>query len=432
MRVVCLILAVCLPAAAGPSASQFYRQGRQAERSGEMARAYLLYSQAAALAPNKKSYWLRSQAVRSRAALQAKVTPGAEALDDGAGAEPPDAVTDGDLREARKPQPPKELQALPVLRDFALKADAKQLFEQVAKAYGLEVVFDGDYQAGIPIPFRMDQADYRQALHALQNVTGSFAVPLGERLLFVAKDTQQKRNESEPTVAVAVSIPQPVSVQEATELARSVQQLMEIKRFAVDNTRRLVVMSDRISKVRPAQQVFEELLYYRPEVRVDLEFLEVDRTDTLAVGLDLPTSFALRALSPHSPLPSLPGYLLKLGAGSTLFGIGISDATLVASMSQSNARSLLRVHLRSTDGQAATFHVGDKYPVLTGGYFGGVDSNNPSAYRPPPQFTFEDLGLVVKVTPKINGREEVSLNVEAEFKVLAGQALNGIPVISNR
>ncbi|MBI1787865.1 MAG: type II and III secretion system protein, partial [Acidobacteria bacterium] len=104
----------------------------------------------------------------------------------------------------------------------------------------------------------------------------------------------------------------------------------------------------------------------------------------------------------------------------------------VASMSRSNARSLLRVHLRSTDGQAATFHVGDKYPVLTGGYFGGVDSTNPSAYRPPPQFTFEDLGLVVKVTPKINGREEVSLNVEAEFKVLAGQALNGIPVISNR
>ena len=52
------------------------------------------------------------------------------------------------MEDARKPQPPFELKAAPIHRDFDLRADARSLFEQVAKQYGLDVVFDGDYQPG--------------------------------------------------------------------------------------------------------------------------------------------------------------------------------------------------------------------------------------------------------------------------------------------
>jgi len=296
------------------------------------------------------------------------------------------------------------------------------------------VVFDGDYPpGGNPIPFRLEQADYREALRSVQAATSSFLVPLGDRLFLVAKDTQQKRADLEPAVSVVIPIPQPVTVQEAQELARSVQQTMEIRRFAIDSTRRIVVLSDRISKVRPAQLLFEDLLRYRPEVLVELEFLEVDRSDLVTFGLGLPTSFPIFSQSARLPLPSLPGYLLTLGGGATLFGIGISDGLLAANMTKSHARTLLRTRMRSGDGLAATFHVGDKYPVLTAGYFGPSEfTEGGQAYRPPPTFNFEDLGLVVKATPKIHGLDEVSLDVEAEFKVLAGETLNGIPIISTR
>src|SRR5690242_17705422 len=49
---VCLWMAALtlapVPAAFADQASKLYKEGRKAERSGEMARAYLLYSQAAA------------------------------------------------------------------------------------------------------------------------------------------------------------------------------------------------------------------------------------------------------------------------------------------------------------------------------------------------------------------------------------------------
>jgi general secretion pathway protein D len=86
--------------------------------------------------------------------------------------------------------------------------------------------------------------------------------------------------------------------------------------------------------------------------------------------------------------------------------------------------------LRALDGQAASVHIGDKYPIITQQYLGVDPSVPPLAV--PPTFQFEDLGLNIKVTPKIHDATDVSLQVEAEFKVLGNGTFNGIPVISTR
>ena len=425
--IVCLFVAAI---SAWAAAAQLYKDARKAEEAGEYSRAYLLYAQAAAQDPGNAEYWSRSQALRARALISTE-----PAVID-APAEPPETISEKELAEAREPLPPKELNAQPGRRAIDLRGDARALFEQTARLYGLDVVFDGEYQPGQPFRFRLDDADYRLALQALEAATSSFVVPLSDKLIMVFKDTAQKRLESEPTVAVVVPIPHPVTVQEAQELARTVQQTMEIQRFGVDNGRRLALLKDRISKVRPAQQLFEQLLRHKAEVVIEVEFLDVSANSSLEYGLRLPTSFALVNFgSIWNSKVSIPAGFTKFltfGAGKTFIGLGITDAQLFASMSQSSATSLLKADLRATDGQASTLHIGDRYPILTSGYFGDTGGTDGEVFRPPPSYSFEDLGLSLKITPRVHSTDEVTLEVESEFKVLSGSSVNDIPVISNR
>jgi len=440
---VCLLLGAWLLGGAD-RASELYKQGRAAEREGDVVRAYLLYAQAAALDPDNRMYWLRSQALRTQATLKAKIAP-EPALPSGG---PPPAKLDPDLlvtgpegrqflEESRQPLPPVELVASPARKTFDIRKNLKGLWEEVTAAYGLDVVFDGDYDAGQPLRFRMEDAGYRDALHALEAVTSSFIVPLSERLFLVVKDTQAKRRDAAPTVTVVLPVPEPVALQEVTEMTQAVRQALDSQKFFVDSQRRLVVLRDQVGKVQVARRLVEQLLYHRPEVTIEVEALTAAKHRTLTIGAIMQTSTLIAYFGgAFFSKPSLGGFtkFLTFGGGKTLFGIGILDPAfyqLIATESKSEGRTLIRGTVRSVDGQQATLLVGERYPIQTGAYIGDVTGPG-KVYTPPPPITFEDLGVSLKLKPRVHNAREVTLEIDAEFKLLTGQSVNDIPVLSNR
>lgn len=440
-RIIAFLLAAgcaCLPLDAATPAEQLFHQAQKAEHDGEIVKAYVLYAEAAAADPTNIDYWSRAQALRPAASLIDPSPP-----------QPPEfpsdkidrtlfgTITGADLEETRKPLPPPQLEADPGSRDYDLRGDSRALWEQVAARLHLKVLFDADYKPTRSFRFELANADYRDALHALQAATDSFLVPISPRLIFIANDSTQKRTEFERTAAVAVPFPEGISVQELQELATAIRGVLDSQKLMVDTTRHLILIRDRVTKVRLAEKLLTDLLRPRAQVTIDVEILTTDLSSSLSYGLSLPTSFGLSSFLNQSNLTNASSFLsssfstfLAFGGGASMLGLGVTNAQLFATVSNSSSQSIYHAQVVAVDGLPATLHVGEKYPIITSGYFGNT-SGSGTVYTPPPTINFEDLGLLIKVTAHVASVDEVTLDLDAEFKLLGATSSNGIPVVAN-
>jgi general secretion pathway protein D len=196
-------------------------------------------------------------------------------------------------------------------------------------------------------------------------------------------------------------------------------------------------------------------------VMIALQLIEVKKSDMFKYGISLPNVFnvffngmgmgnttggTLPAGTPN-PFP-FNSRTFNFIAGATqgttssavfhglfptslsLWSITIAEATALANFAASAGRNVLTTDLRSADNLPATFHLGQRYPILTSTFNVGVTVG--AQYVPPPSFRFEDLGITLKITPHIHGMNSVTLDLDSDFKLLSGGSVNGNPIISSR
>lgn len=424
-------------------AAVLVRNAKRAEKAGDLAKAYVYYTQASAIQPRNRGYRAKAAELQVRGAAQIKKASTSEPIDSGSGASLPpenlfESLTAREMAGERQLSSPPHLIAAEGRFDFDLNDTPRALFQKIADRFNLQIVFDGDYPAAGPlVRFRITQVDYRGALDVLQAATASFVIPLGSRAIMVAKDTVAKRNDLEQTVALVVRVPQVITTQELTEIVQVVRQATGVEKIAWETNDDEVVIRDRISRAAPAQALLEQLFSYRPEVMIDLELLQVSTSDMLNYGFTVTNSFPLVYLggiqNSVASIPSGVANLVTFGAGYSLIGLGVAQVQAMFNESFSDARSLFSAQLRSGSGQAGSIHVGEKYPIITSGFVGASTTNTTGSTVPnfaaPPAISFENLGLDLKITPRVHGDDEVSMAIEASYEVLTGDSADGIPVI---
>ncbi len=435
-------MAICLAAAcAGASlAERLYKAGQRAEHAGDTLHAYLFYARAATLDPTNVAYATHKAALQSIAALSSdvRIEPETGVEPDPDTAEAPESGIADDLIDGRDPLPPPSLEGSPEHKSFDLKGDARTVFEKVAEAYGLMVVFDANYQSPPVFTYRMNDVGFEEAFRGLEAQSDSFLIPVNAKLALVARDTPQKRAELEPVMAIGIPIPERISVQESQEMVTAVQSSLDMRRIRTDAAHRMIYIRETVSKINAARLMFSELSRLRAQVEVDVEFLSVEKTSSLNYGFNLPNSFPLvdfghfGSILASTPIPSGVSSFMAFGGGGTFIGLGIAAANAMATASKNSATTVLTSQVVSLDGQAATLHVGQRYPIISNGYY-GASTGTGQVYTPPPTVTYQDLGLVLKVTPSVHDDEDVTLDLESEFSILgAGSSIAGIPIVSSR
>jgi general secretion pathway protein D len=427
---------------------QLAKLAKIAETKGQFATAYALYAQAAAEDP---TYWVRAKALERRALesspqtfrarfdLPNNASPNEPAPESG---DWPMAVsmlppTAEERQEVRQLASPPALKSSGVRKSFQFADNTRYIFEQLGKAYGVQILFDEELRVDKRIKFAMDDVDLAEALRITMAATKTIALTLDEKAVFIAEDTPQKRQTHESHVAISVPIPDATSVQEATEIATALRAVFNLQRMHVDANNRQVFLRDAISKVRPAVNQLHLLMRPKPEVVLEIEFLDISGSATSSYGFSAQNRFNFLNLgglwnSAVSLPTNLASAALGFGGGQSLIGLGIASAELIARASQQRNRILIKTELRATNMTAASLNIGERYPIVTS--FSAQTNGDGTLF--PPQVQFQNLGFNLKVTPRIHGADsstaEVTLDVEAEYTTLSGQSFSGFPAISQK
>ena len=439
-----LALAVSGWASGDRVAARLASEAKQAFDSGQVVRAYLLYAAAYARDPQNSSYRENRDALQSAAMLltQANVQT-ADISQDIALAQaekdnpvpPIERTTLAEFEAGQPLKPIPQVQASAAKADFNLRGPARRILEQVAAAYGVRVVIDPEFTSETPLHFELTQADFRTALQAVTLATGTFVFPVSPTAIYFAADTEAKRDEMEPVVVLTFQLPDALTEKDLIEAANVVRNVLQLKVIGWNGSTRTVMIRDRVSRARIARSTLQALLLPRAQLQVQLKFITVDtdKKDTWGtqIGTDIAVYFLGHVDGFRTIYPAITRAIALVGGGSSLFGLGLVNATVFAQELNTYTQIIYDTTVAVGDRQTASFHVGDKYPIAQTLYTGYSQSQS-SIYNPTAQITYVDLGLLLKVTPSVNGDGDISLDVEAEFNTLGNQVINTVPSIADR
>lgn len=384
---------------------------------------------------------------------------------------------------------PVEIEFAPGQHSFHIRGTRRDAIEQVFKAYGLEAIVDQSVNAD-RVRLDLGEATFKEAMHALGMATDSFYVPLDAHRVLVARDTPENRQRFTRLSLETVYMPGVTSdaMTEMTNLAKNVFGAEEV---APDPSGgRLVVRAPQLN-LEAFNATLRQLLDGESQVMLDVKVIQVAHTHGTNTGVTPPqaiTAFNVYAeeqaiLSQNQALVqqiissglaapgdtlAILGILLASGQvsspllsqGFALFGGGITQSALSAgpttvnlALNSSDSRELDDIHMRLGDAQDGTLKLGTRYPIETSSYsslsptipsipglnlpgsssgLGSLLSQLTGAIPTIPQVEYQDIGLTLKVHPRVQRNGNVALSLDLTLDSLAGQSINGLPVLNNR
>ncbi len=348
--------------------------------------------------------------------------------------------------------------------------------------------------AGAPVRLDLEDATWAQAEQAAELATGTFAVPLDPSRALVALDTKENRAKYERLATETVYLPA-LTGTELNDIANIARSVFGASQTTVHESNNTLTLRAPETQVRAFNFELNELLAGRSETMLDVDIYEVQTQLTGNEGVQLPQSSTVFNLTSEvnnliKNNPTLVQQIISSGlaspgnvgeiaialiasgqAGTSVlsqpfayFGGGITTTALTLTQAEANlqlnesdTRLLDKLQLRLVDQEEGTIKIGERYPIVTSSYsnlatgstsIAGINSAGLSntlqnlginlsaltsaASAAVPQVQYQDIGLQLTATTRVQQEQDVSLKLRLQLSSLSGAMLNSNPIINNR
>jgi general secretion pathway protein D len=398
-----------------------FNRGRRLAATGKFDQALVEYQVAAELNPSNGE--LDAELLATRNKLRAKVAVAREGKTE----------LQTLMERARDlPPPGMDLPAgikMPASLTFR-DASSRDVFTAISRLANISLIFDSAFRdTAVTVDLRNATLD--DALSTVAGATRSFFRVTAPKTIIVIPDTPAKRREYEEEIVKTFYLSN-ADLKETMDLLRMV---LDARRISPTTAINALTIKDSPERIAAAGRVITAIDKTRPEVIIDVELIEVDRTRLAEYGIQIAT--------PSSAPTGLNGSVAINGSAggislSALRNLSQSDILLsgLPSLyyrllkSDSNTRTLANPQLRTTDGVAAQARFGEQVPVPVTTFVpfatGGL------AQQPTTSYNYQNIGVNIDITPRTHHDDDVSLQLKVSVTNISGTGFGGLPTFGNR
>jgi general secretion pathway protein D len=220
-------------------------------------------------------------------------------------------------------------------------------------------------------------------------------------------------------------------LKETSDLLRMVLDARRISPITGTNA---LAIRDTPERIAAAARVLTAIDKARPELIIDVELLEVNRSRLQEYGLQIASSGSA-GINGSVGIATDANAMVTL---KTLQNLSASDVvfanlpTLYYRLlkTDTNTRTLANPQLRTVDGVQAIAKFGEQVPVPVTTFAPIATGGQPQ--QPITSFNYQNIGVNIDITPRTHHDDDVSLLLKVSVTSISGTGFGGLPTFGNR
>lgn len=308
----------------------------------------------------------------------------------------------------------------PITLNFK-NTNIKEVFELLSKLSGINILFDEEIRAQ-PVTVFVKDVSFQYALNLLLSTNKLFMKKLSADTIIIIPKTKAKLDQYQDLVMKTFYL----NNAKAKEVVNLLRSMADTRKVYVNEVLNSITVRDTPEKIKLVEKIIAANDLKEAEVILDVEILEISRTNALSYGWNFQPGLQVGA-SVQGTSASTSGATAGLTSGVTLNqfrslsgdNVVLTLPSLLLSLikQDSDAQTLANPRVRVLNNKTAKFHIGDRIPIQTS----TVQSTATVAVTS--TFEYKDVGIKLNIEPNVHLSNTVTLKMNLEISSL-GDAID--------
>jgi general secretion pathway protein D len=292
-------------------------------------------------------------------------------------------------------------------------ANLRMVLESISKTTGINILLDKDVRPDLKATIFVKNTSVEDTVDLILMQNQLEKKVLSDNTIFIYPNVPAKTKDYQDLKVRSFHL---VNA-DVKQMQAMIKTILKTKDLFIHEKTNSLIMRDTPEAIRLAEKIIADQDIAEPEVMLEVEVLEIDRTRASELGIRYPDQITL---TPNVPSPATLGSILARQTRDTLIASPIPSVTVNAHLDDSDANVLASPRIRVRNKEKAKVHIGDRLPVFTN----SVTPLATGAAVTTGTVQYLDVGLKLEVEPDIHSDGEVGIKMSLEVSTAGPPVTN--------